>query len=214
MVKIIAKVYDSIRDDYDEEVNISTLDLLYETTTKADYMEIISLKMDTVYIPEGVESIFIIDSDIEHVILSSTVKRFGGILEHSKCTIKHITLNENIIEVFCPDCGVLTIDSKFEYLPKLEDVDIRNNKIKCINFRTGYSKRVMVEGNEGIRFKYIHFICCEDLGISYRQTDYLEIATDIYPTYELGYILLHAIRSGETFIDIHKLFTENNIQYL
>ena len=68
----------------------------------------------------------------------------------------------------------------------------------------------MVEGNEGIRFKYIHFVCNEDLGISYPQTDYLKIATDIYPTYDLGYILLHAIRSGETFIDIHKLFSENS----
>ena len=192
------------------DVNINKEQLTFPSTIEIHYLEIISLQMDTLYVPEGIESIFIVDCDIEHLILSSTVKRFGGIVE-SGCNIKHITLNENVVEVICPNCGVVTIDSPYDFLPNLDDFDIRHNKLKCIDFRTEYSRRVMVEGNDGILFKYIHFVCNEDLGISYPQTDYLKIATDIYPTYNLGYILLHAVRSGETFIDIHKLFIENSI---
>ena len=195
-----------------DEVHISKTQLLYPSITCADRLELISLNLHTVHVPEGIAFLFIIGCEIQHLILSSTVQIFGVIPESESetgCIVKHITLNENIITVKCPNCGIETLDSPFDFLPKLDDLDIRYNKIKNINFRTGYAIGFFVEGNEGIRIKYLYFVVNQDLGVIDPPTDYLTIVTDIVPTEVQGQYLLQAIESGETYIDIHKIFVEN-----
>lgn len=195
--------------DYDFYINISPEQLTAPSITQADRLEITCMKINTLYVPEGIIFLSIIDCDIDHLILSSSIQIFDGIVKsEQRCSIKNITLNENIYEVVCPNCNVVTIDSPYDFLPNLCALDIRYNKIKCIDFRTEYSIPVMVEGNDGIKFKYIDFAVNELHGISKQKSDYIKVSTTIIPTYFQGYLLFNAVASGETFIDIHTFLLE------
>ena len=85
-------------------------------------------------------------------------------------------------------------------------MNFKHNYIKDISFKTDYSVAMFVEGNTGIKFKYLYFLLSKYLGISDPPTDYLKIVTDINPTETQAHALLEAVESGETYIDIEKLF--------
>lgn len=170
----------------DKEIELNPNVLLTHAPVDSDvfWIDIEGIDNNIIFIPDNVQNVSIRNSNIVRVVLGANVRGLHG----ETSIIKHVVLNENISDVVCEECGIETITSPCEYLPNLDTLNVRNNRIKDISFRTNYGMQVLVAGNEGIKFKYLCFMLDENLGFPpgfyspeirrERLTDYFDMVTD------------------------------------